>query len=174
MAAWVDKQAHVGNKATSRVERIHGLLKLYLRRSTFDLFEAWKSIRLALDNQLSELRSNQAKQQIRTPLELDKAIYRAVQGWVSHEALRKVEEQRQLQWKEPPPSLTCTGTFTRVWGLPCLHVLDMRQGEPLRLEDFYSHCSPYLLGIFGVFMPLIYGEGEIMRSAVSDDTSRRM
>jgi hypothetical protein len=92
-----------------------------------------------LNNQLSELRSNQAKQQIRTPLELDKALYRAVQGWVSHEALRKVEEQRQLQWKDPPPSSTCTGTFTRVYGLPCVHVLTVRQGEPLLLEDFHSH-----------------------------------
>jgi hypothetical protein len=139
VAAWVDQQAHFGNTATSRVEGIHALLKSYLRRSTFDLFEAWKAIRLALNNQLSELRSNQAKQQIRTPLELDKAIYRAIQGWVSHEALRKVEEQRQLQWKDRPPSPACTGIFTRVYGLPCVHVLATRQGEPLLLEDFHSH-----------------------------------
>ena len=139
VAAWVDQQAHFGNTATSRVEGIHALLKSYLRRSTFDLFEAWKAIRHALNNQLSELRSNQAKQQIRTPLELDKSIYRAVQGWVSHEALRKVEEQRQLQWKNPAPSPTCTGSFTRVHGLPCIHVLSTRQGEPLLLEDFHSH-----------------------------------
>ena len=139
VSAWVDQQAHFGNTATSRVEGIHALLKSYLRRSTFDLFEAWKAIRLTLNNQLSELRSNQAKQQIRTPLELDKAIYRAVQGWVSHEALRKVEEQRQLRWKDPPPSSTCTGTFTRVYGLPCVHVLDTHQGEPLLLDNFHSH-----------------------------------
>ena len=139
VAAWVDQQAHFGNTATSRVEGIHALLKSYLRRSTFDLFEAWKAIRLALNNQLSELRSNQAKQQIRTPLELDKALYRAVQGWVSYEALRKVEEQRQLQWKDPAPSSTCTGTFTRIYGLPCVHVLTIRQDEPLLLEDFHSH-----------------------------------
>ena len=138
VAAWVDQQAHFGNTATSRVEGIHAL-KSYLRRSTFDLFEAWKSIRLALNNQLSELRSNQAKQQIRTPLELDKTLYRDVQGWVSHEALRKVEEQRQLQWKNPPASPTCTSTFTRVHGLPCVHVLTSHKGQPLLLDDFHSH-----------------------------------
>ncbi|KAL2137775.1 hypothetical protein VTI28DRAFT_8314 [Corynascus sepedonium] len=138
VSTWVDLQAHFGNTATSRVEGIHALLKSYLRRSTFDLFEAWKAIRLALINQLSELRSNQAKQQIRIPLELDKALYRGVQGWVSYEELRKVEEQRQLLWKDPPPSPTCTGTFTRVYGLPCVHVLTGRQ-EPLLLEDFHSH-----------------------------------
>ena len=139
VAAWVDKHAHFGNTATSRVEGIHALLKSYLQRSTFDLFEAWKAIRLALNNQLSELQSNQAKQQIRTPLELDKALYRAVQGWISHEALRKVEEQRQLQWKDDPPlSPICTGTFTRVWGLPCVHVLIGRH-EPILLDEFHSH-----------------------------------
>jgi hypothetical protein len=40
ISAWVDQQAHFGNTATSRVEGIHALLKSYLRRSTFDLFEA--------------------------------------------------------------------------------------------------------------------------------------
>ena len=139
VAVWVDQQAHFRNTATSYVEGIHTLLKSYLRRSTFDLFEVWKTIRLALNNQLSKLQSNQTKQQIRTPLTLDKAIYRAVQGWVSHEALRKVEEQRQLQWKEPPPSPICTGTFIRVYGLPCVHVLIARQNEPLFFEDFHSH-----------------------------------
>ena len=139
VAAWVDQKTHFGNMATSRVEGIHALLKSYLRRSTFDLFEAWKAIRLALNNQLAELRSNQAKQQIRTLLELGKALYRAVQGWVSHEALRKVEEQRQLQWKDPPASPICTGTFTRVYGLPCVHALTGREGQPLLLNDFHSH-----------------------------------
>ena len=139
VAAWVNQQAYFGNTATSRVKGIHALLKSYLQRSTFDLFEALKSIRLALNNQLSELRSNQAKQQIRTPLELDKTLYRDVQGWVSHEALRKVEEQRQLQWKNPPASPRCTGTFTRVYGLPCVHVLTSREGQPLLLDDFHSY-----------------------------------
>ncbi|RYO85590.1 hypothetical protein DL764_009150 [Monosporascus ibericus] len=118
VSAWVNQQAHFGNTATSRVEGIHALLKSYLRRSTFDLFEAWKAIRLALSNQLSELRSNQAKQQIRTPLELDKALYRAVQGWISHEALRKVEEQRQLQWKDDPPLADLYGHLYTRLGAP--------------------------------------------------------
>ena len=38
--AWVDRLPHFGNTATSRVEGIHALLKSYLKRSTFDLFEA--------------------------------------------------------------------------------------------------------------------------------------
>ncbi|RYP34898.1 hypothetical protein DL768_011032 [Monosporascus sp. mg162] len=86
---WVDRSPHFGNTATSRVEGIHALLKSYPKRPTFDLFEAWKAIQLALLNQLSELKSNLAKQQIRTSLELSGALYGVVRGWVSHEALRK-------------------------------------------------------------------------------------
>ncbi len=112
---------------------------MYLQRSTLDLFEAWKSIYLTLKNQLAKLKANQVKQHIRTPLDLDKNLYRAVIGWVSHEALQKVEEQRKLYTRDPPPSPICTGTFIRVYGLPCLHALNARGKEPLLLEDFHSH-----------------------------------
>ena len=150
--AWVNQSMHFGNTATSRVEGIHALLKSYLKRSTFDLFDTWKAINLALQNQLAELQARQASQQIRTPLELSGTLYGAVRGWVSHEAIRKVEEQRKLLVKtDPPPSPTCTGTFTQVYGLLCLHALKDRRGEPLLLEHFHSHWhlkregSPQLL-----------------------------
>ena len=55
--AWVNQSMHFGNTATSRVEGIHALLKSYLRRSTFDLFDTWKAINLALQNQLAELQA---------------------------------------------------------------------------------------------------------------------
>jgi hypothetical protein len=138
--AWVDKCTHFGNIATSRVEGIHSLLKSYLKRSTIDLFDAWKAINLALRNQLSDLKSNQAREQIRNPLELSGALYGVVCGWVSYAALRKVEEQRKLLLeKDPPPSPICTGTFTRVYGLPCRHTLEALQGEALLLDHFHSH-----------------------------------
>ncbi|KID80963.1 hypothetical protein MGU_11634 [Metarhizium guizhouense ARSEF 977] len=140
--AWVDQHAHFGNTATSRVEGIHALMKSHLKKSTLDLFEAWRAIKHALLNQLSELRSNQARQQIRTPIELSGPLYDSVRGWVSHEALRKVEEQRKLLGRrDPPPSLICTGSFTKSHGLPCLHTLKslQEQGKALTLEHFHSH-----------------------------------
>jgi hypothetical protein len=149
--AWVDRSTHFGNTATSRVEGIHSLL----RRSTFDLFEAWKAIQLALLNQLSELQANQAnqsKQQLRVPLELSGTLYGVVRGWISHEALRKVEEQRKLlASKNPPPSIRCSGRFSRVYGLPCLHTLKDLEDEALLLSHSHSHWylrrngSPQLL-----------------------------
>ena len=138
--AWVDQSAHFGNTATSRVEGIHELIKSYLIRSTFDLFDAWKAIHLAIQNQLVELHAHQVKQQTRTPLELSAVLYGVIRGWISHEAMSVVEEQRKLLAKtKPPPSPTCTGAYTRVYGLPCLHALDALQDEALLLNHFHSH-----------------------------------
>lgn len=140
--AWVDQHTHFGNTATSRVEGIHALLKSHLNKSTLDLFEAWRAMKHALLNQLSQLQTNQALQQTRFPIELSGPLYSAVRGWVSHEALRKVEEQRKLlDRRNPPPPLICTGSFTRSQGLPCLHAIKILQdgGQVLSLEHFHSH-----------------------------------
>ena len=140
--AWVDRHLHFDNVVTSRVEGIHWLLKSHLKVSTLDLFEAWRSIKHALLNQLAELKSNQAKQHTRTPIELSRVLYGAVRGWVSHEALRKVEQQRKLLFsRDPLPSPTCTGSFTQSQGLPCVHKLEclLAQDQTLQLEDFHPH-----------------------------------
>ncbi len=140
--AWVDQYPHFGNIATSRVEGIHALLKGHLKTSTLDLFEAWRAIKHALLNQLAELKSNKAKQQIRTPIELSGTLYSTVRGWVSHEALRKVEEQRKILIKKDQfLSPNCTGSFSRSQGLPCVHTLKalLHRNQVLRLEHFHSH-----------------------------------
>lgn len=135
--AWVDQHPHFGNVVTSRVEGIHALLKSHLKTSTLDLFEAWRAMKHALLNQLAELRYNQAKQQTRIPIELSGSLYSAVRGWISHEALRKVEEQRERLLGDLP---NCTGAFTRSQGLPCAHTLKalQEQGQALRLENFHT------------------------------------
>jgi hypothetical protein len=115
------------------------LLKGYLKVSILDLFEAWRSIKQALLNQLAELRANQAKQQIRTPIELTSLIYDAIRGRVSHEALRMVEQQRKRLSEDDLPS--CTGLFQKSQGLPCAHTIKalIDRNEILRLEHFHRH-----------------------------------
>ena len=134
-----------------RVSQFHlSLLKSYLKRSTFDLFEAWKAIQLAL---LSELKSNQAKQQLWMPLELSGALYGIVWGWVSCEALRKVEEQWKLLAKtDPPPSLTWTGIFTWVYGLLCIYILNSFRGSLLPTST--QTGTWYMMGLCNYFLSL--------------------
>lgn len=138
---WIDQHTHFGVVVTSRVGGIHALLKAYLKRSTFDLFEVWRSMKLAISNQLRELDANQAKQCIRTPINLMHWLYTPVHGWISYEALRKVEEQYQLLQKTPPISPFCTGGFKKVYGLPCVHDIEelLLEGQSLKLEHFHQH-----------------------------------
>ena len=175
--AWVDQHRHFGTTVTSAVEGIHNMLKGYLGTSTLDLFDAWSSIHRALVHQLAELRSNQAKQQIRTPIELSKSLYNGVQAWVSHYALRKVEEQRKrlLNTQEPLPA--CTGLFTRTQGLPCAHTIQtaMEQNQPLRLDQFDQHWHLDRLGKPTLLLePLSKVEARVARSSQPISSTRRL
>lgn len=139
--AWVDQHMHFGNAVTSRVEGIHALLKSYLKTNKFDLFDMWRIIKHAVENQLSELQSTQARQQTRKPTEhLGGGLFSALHGWVSHEAMKRVEEQRKLLDKSPSASSICTGTFTRSYGLPCVHKIKLLldQNRCLQLDDFHQ------------------------------------
>lgn len=115
-------------------------MKGHFKKSTSDLFEAWKAIKHALLNQLKKLRANQARQQIRIPIEFSGALYSAMRGWVSHEALKKVEEQRKQFIPIITPLTSCTGAFSRTMGLPYAHILkDLTDANlVLRLEHFHS------------------------------------
>ncbi|KAL2886392.1 mutator-like element transposase [Ceratocystis lukuohia] len=103
--AWVDKHLHFGNTATSRVEGIHWLIKSHLGTSRFDLFDAWKVIKNVILAQMKELRQTQISQRMSIPLDISGTRFEAVRGWVSHQALRKVQEQGQLLGK---PLKACT------------------------------------------------------------------
>lgn len=78
-------------------------------------------------------------QQLRTPLDISGVLFEAVRGWVSHEALRKVQEQRQLL--QEPRQAPCSQTFTSSHGLPCSHTLKKLEEtkQSLLLEHFHPH-----------------------------------
>jgi hypothetical protein len=115
------------------------LIKSYLKTSTFDLFDAWQAIKHAISNQLKELNYVRASQQIRIPLDISGARFEAIRGWISHPALRKVQEQRQLLLRLPLKA--CTSSFTSSYGLPCVHTLKQldEENQVLRLEHFHPH-----------------------------------
>jgi hypothetical protein len=115
------------------------MIKSHLKTSTFDLFDAWQAIKAAVTNQLKELDHMRVSQQIRTPLDLSGVTFEAVRGWVSHQALRKVQGQRQLLLE--PLKSPCSHSFTSSHGLPCAHTLKKLEEESQRvqLEHFHPH-----------------------------------
>jgi hypothetical protein len=115
------------------------LIKSHVKTSTFDLFDSWQAIKHAITNQLRELNHMRVSQQIRTPLDVSGVMFEAVRGWVSHQALRKVQEQRQLLLA--PLKAPCSHSFTSSHGLPCVHTLKKLEEEKksLLLEHFHPH-----------------------------------
>ncbi|KAJ3456921.1 hypothetical protein MRS44_014062 [Fusarium solani] len=122
-----------------RAEGIHSLIKSHIKTSSFDLFDVWRAMKHAITNQLKELKHMRASQQVRTPLEASGILFEAVRGWVSHQALRKVQEQRQLLQRQH--NAPCSQTFTSSHGLPCSHTLAKLEEErqSLLLEHFHPH-----------------------------------
>lgn len=115
-------------------------MKAHIKKSNFDLFDVWQAIKHAIVNQLKELKHIRASQQLRTPLDVSGLMFEAVRGRVSHDALRKVQGQRQLCLQEPRRAL-CSQTFTSSHGLPCSHTLEKleEEAQSLLLEHFHPH-----------------------------------
>jgi hypothetical protein len=140
--AWVRNTLHFGQTTTSPAEGIHNLLKRHLNNNQADLFECWRHIKRAVDNQLESLHDSLAYDNINEPtiqsIRLSRPLFGTVTGWVSHEALLKVEKQAERLKSSIP---ICTGTFTRSFGLPCAHTLEplLRNGLHLQLSHFHSH-----------------------------------
>lgn len=92
----------------------------------------------AITNQLRELSHVRASQQLRIPLDISGVLFEAIRGWVSHQALRKVQEQQRLI---PALKAPCSQRFTSSHGLPCAHTLKKLEEErkTLLLEQFHPH-----------------------------------
>jgi hypothetical protein len=114
------------------------VLKQYIESSQGDLLTTWLSIERAISNQTRALQRNKAKDQIRTPIDLDRAQYHACFGYITTTALRLVQEHYTSANK---PLRPCTGVYTATWGLPCAHQLDRAKelGLSLLLEHFHEH-----------------------------------
>lgn len=64
--------------------------------------------------QLTDLSVKQAQQAIGMPIELLRPFYSTIRGYISREALWKVEEQHKLSLKDDLPA--CTGMFYSIYG----------------------------------------------------------
>lgn len=115
------------------------MIKSHIKKSNFDLFDVWQALKHAIANQLKELKHIRVSQQLRAPLDVSGVLFEAVRGWVSHHALRKVQEQRQLLQR--PERAPCSQIFTASQGLPCSHALERlgEEGKALALEHFHPH-----------------------------------
>jgi hypothetical protein len=143
--AWTDRYFHCGTTTTSRLEGAHAVLKRWIGVPTKDLTRVWEAIKLAIEDQLNELRTKNGRQNQSTPAGLSGQFYGQVIGKITHFGLYKLKEQylyakRQKQHEEEGRiSSVCTRTFTTSMGMPCWHIIKERlatdQGEYLLLYN---------------------------------------
>ena len=123
--AWVDKYAHFGNRATSRVEGAHNTLKLYLQAATGDLKGVFDKVTLLLTNQHLAYDATVSRNKTRTPHTACDPFYGQLLGRVSSFTLGRIWEQKHLLTR-PEPLQPCMKTFTKSMGLPCAHIIQQR------------------------------------------------
>jgi hypothetical protein len=123
--AWVDQHLHLGNRATSRVEGAHSILKSYLQVSTGDLKAVYDKITLLLKKRFAEFEAAVDSNKMRIPHTARDPFYAPLVRQISSYALGKLWDQRHhLNSIDPLPS--CTGSFRHTMGMPCAHDMQDR------------------------------------------------
>ena len=74
-------------------------------------------------------------------LKLQPRFWSDVAKKVSHPALKEAFIKYQLDQALPADAPPCTGTFTKVMGIPCAHAIKQKLAskEQVRVSDFRSH-----------------------------------
>jgi hypothetical protein len=144
---------HFDNRATSRNESAHWILKQDLQASTHDLLSAILSFERTLSYQHRQFEQKLADERVRRPVHLLGFLYRDVVTRVSLFALEKVESilKRFLPIGAPkttPIPPLCTGNTTRTVGVPCIHIIKayIDQNRPLSLDQFHPQWHIYPTG----------------------------
>ena len=88
-------------------------------------------------NQVTRIKTKQACERDRTPLALDRKLFRGVFGVVTWHALRMVQAHYDTTKQPFDP---CTSVYSHVTSLPCHHIYDKRrQTTGFVPSDFHQH-----------------------------------
>ena len=136
--AYADRYLHFGNRATSRVEGGHSILKRYLQISTGDLKHALEKINLMLTNQINEHQVAMAQAKDRTPQRFMVPFLSELIGHVTPFALHKIMDQHNLLTK--PNLIVCHHSMRDSMGIPCHHQIAerLREKEGLHLSEIHE------------------------------------
>jgi hypothetical protein len=145
-----NRYLHFDNRATSRNESAHWILKQDLQASTHDLLSATLSFERTVSYQHRQFEQKLADQRVTRPVHLLGFLYRDVITKVSQFALEKVESIRKqfLPIGAPtakPIPYHCTGNTTRTTGVPCIHIIKeyIDQNRSLPLDQFHQQWHLY-------------------------------
>ncbi len=142
---WTSSITHFSNTSTSRLEGTHRDVKHYIGGSSNDFQVILERIKNYIIKEVHRFDADLANDRIRpphavvtpacpitTPILIEK---------VSNAALLLLAKQYKLAIGQHNP--ICTGNFTRLYGIPCCHlikaILDYSQFKFIELKDIDPH-----------------------------------
>jgi hypothetical protein len=145
--AYIDQSFYGGNTTTSRLEGSHFVLKSWIGPPRRNLTGVWRAVQLAIDHQLSEIRTHRAQQRSTTRIKHLSEFFSEIQGHITPYALGLLYKQWDILKGEPQRlersrySSICTGNYQRSIGIPCWHIIKSRIQDTLRIQplDFHPH-----------------------------------
>jgi hypothetical protein len=151
-AVWTSRYRNYGIRTTSPTEAAHRDLKSYLIKGTSDLFrlhEVLVQMLRAKERAFLETVSHQKQKQRYQFSGKGSQWLGTTTREVAWKAIDRVNRQRRLALGSMPNRLnprgkalpSCTGRFTKQWGMPCAHYLleVFSSGRNLQKADFASH-----------------------------------
>ena len=117
VSAWTNQYTHFNNTTSSRAEGGHSFLKAFIRTSTGQLLHVVKSVKRALELQLSEFHNRNGMESINHLVRLPTSLSK-LNGKISHFALKSVAD---LFKDAAQSNHTCSGVTRMVNGWPCVH-----------------------------------------------------
>ena len=139
---WANQCTHYGVRVSSNVEGAHAELKSFLHTSTGDLHHVAEKFKLWI--QKKEAQYNTDLEYARTHVKHThrKRIFRKLIGRVSPYAIDEILDQISfMNGKDFRPN-SCTGQYTKSYGLPCSHMLHAKKqysSETIELSEIDDH-----------------------------------
>jgi len=142
---WTCRVLHFGNTATSRLEGTHKDIKTYISTPGSDFSVIVERIENYVVKEIHRFNSDLAEDRIRTPHAVVSPACPITTplliSKVSNAGLQHLAKQYKLAIGEHNP--TCTGNFTRSFGIPCCHtikaILEFSRFKWVELKDIDPH-----------------------------------
>ena len=134
---YTNRYLHLGTTSSSRGESSHYALKRNLTSSKLDFLSFYKQLKLMLTNQFAELEKKTEAAEINLYGRHGGELLSNLIHKVSPHALDLVLNQVKLLDKD---SEECSGSFHRIYGLPCRHQIKsmVAAGKLIQLTDIHS------------------------------------
>jgi len=145
--AWTDRHFHRGTTTTSRLEGAHSVLKRWIGSSCKDLTRVWEATKLAIEDQINEIKTTNAQKNSSNPIGLSGQFFSQIKGKITHSGLYLLQKQlehvkRQREHEEAGEiSAICIRSFCISMGMPCWHIIKERlaAGQAIVPVDFHPH-----------------------------------